>query len=55
MQVIGIDPGLINTGWAVIQEDGPKINLLGSGICRTSNKHDIAKALRSQCHGDAMA
>ncbi len=29
MQVIGIDPGLINTGWAVIEEDGPKIKFMG--------------------------
>ena len=28
MQVIGIDPGLINTGWAVIEEDGPKIRFM---------------------------
>ena len=47
MQVIGIDPGLINTGWAVIQEDGPKIKLLGSGICKTGSKHDMAIRLVS--------
>ena len=38
MQVIGIDPGLINTGWAVIEEDGPKIKFMGSGICRLTKK-----------------
>ena len=47
MQVIGIDPGLINTGWAVIEEDGPKIKYLGSGICNTSNKIDMAARLVS--------
>ena len=47
MQVIGIDPGLINTGWAVIREDGPKIKLLGSGICTTISKHDMAIRLVS--------
>ena len=47
MQVIGIDPGLINTGWAVIQEDGPKIKLLGSGICKTGSKHNMAIRLVS--------
>ena len=47
MQVIGIDPGLTHTGWAVIQEDGPKIKYLGSGICNTSNRYDIAKRLVS--------
>ena len=38
MQVIGIDPGLINTGWAVIQEDGSKVKYLGSGICKTGRR-----------------
>ena len=47
MQVIGIDPGLVNTGWAVIEEDGPKMRYLGSGICRTSNKKGIAVRLVS--------
>ncbi|MFL2800199.1 MAG: crossover junction endodeoxyribonuclease RuvC [Paracoccaceae bacterium] len=47
MQVIGIDPGLINTGWAVIQEDGPKINFLGSGICKTGSKDDMTIRLVS--------
>ena len=47
MQVIGIDPGLINTGWAVIEEDGPKMKCLGSGICRTGKKKDMAARLVS--------
>ena len=47
MQVIGIDPGLINTGWAVIKEDGSKIKYLGSGICKTSNKTEITARLVS--------
>ena len=47
MQVIGIDPGLINTGWAVIEEDGSKIKYLGSGICKTSNKTEMTARLVS--------
>ena len=47
MQVIGIDPGLINTGWAVIEEDGSKIKYLGSGICKTSNKKEMTARLVS--------
>ena len=45
MQVIGIDPGLINTGWAVIEEEGPKIKYLGSGICKTGNKTEMTARL----------
>ena len=33
MRVLGIDPGVSETGWAVL-EDGPA--LLGSGILRTA-------------------
>ncbi len=47
MQVIGIDPGLINTGWAVIEEDGPKMKYLGSGVCRTGSGNDMAARLVS--------
>ena len=47
MQVIGIDPGLINTGWAVIEEDGPKVKYLGSGVCRTGTKKDMPARLIS--------
>ena len=47
MQVIGIDPGLINTGWAVIEEDGPKMKYLGSGVCKTGNKKDMPARLVS--------
>ena len=47
MQVIGIDPGLVNTGWAVVEEDGSKIKYLGSGICKTCNKKDMAARLLS--------
>ena len=47
MQVIGIDPGLIHTGWAVIEEDGPKIKYLGSEYLVTSNKSDMASRLVS--------
>ena len=47
MQVIGIDPGLISTGWAVIEEDGSKIKYLGSGICGTGSKNDMSARLVS--------
>jgi crossover junction endodeoxyribonuclease RuvC len=47
MQVIGIDPGLIHTGWAVIEEHGSNIKYLGSGICKTGSKDDMAARLVS--------
>ena len=47
MQVIGIDPGLVHTGWAVIEEDGRKIKYLGSGVCKTTNRGEMASRLVS--------
>ena len=47
MQVIGIDPGLVHTGWAVIEEDGQKIKYLGSGVCKTTNRGEMASRLVS--------
>ena len=47
MQVIGIDPGLINTGWAIIEEEGSKVKYLASGICKTGKERDMAARLVS--------
>ena len=47
MQVIGIDPGLVHTGWAVIEEDGQKIKYLGGGVCKTTNRGEMASRLVS--------
>ncbi|MGY6550016.1 MAG: crossover junction endodeoxyribonuclease RuvC [Roseinatronobacter sp.] len=36
MRVIGIDPGLRNMGWGVIDTDGPRLRHVGNGICHSS-------------------
>ena len=33
MRVIGIDPGLRNLGWGVVDVLGPKITHIGNGVC----------------------
>lgn len=35
MRVLGIDPGLRNMGWGVIEVDGSRISHLGNGICHS--------------------
>lgn len=49
MRVIGIDPGLRNLGWGVIDVDGSRIRHVANGIC-TSEGKDLAARLLS-LHG----
>lgn len=46
MRVIGIDPGLRNLGWGVIEVLGPRIRHVANGICHTeSGSEDLAQRL----------
>jgi crossover junction endodeoxyribonuclease RuvC len=36
MRVIGIDPGLRNLGWGVIDTDGNRMTHVGNGICHST-------------------
>jgi len=46
MRIIGIDPGLRNTGWGIIDVDGPRLRHIANGVC-TSQGTDIAQRLLS--------
>lgn len=35
MKVLGIDPGLRNMGWGIIEMDGPRLRHLANGVIRT--------------------
>ena len=35
MKVLGIDPGLRNMGWGVIEVDGPRLRHIGNGVIRS--------------------
>lgn len=35
MRVLGIDPGLQNTGWGVIEYDGPRLRHIANGVVRS--------------------
>lgn len=47
MRVIGIDPGLRNMGWGVIDVAGSKISHVANGICHSSASDDLAGRLLS--------
>ena len=44
MRVLGIDPGLRNMGWGVIDVAGSRISHVANGICR-SEGDDLAARL----------
>lgn len=49
MRVIGIDPGLRNTGWGVIDVAGSRISHVANGVCHSAGD-DLAERLLS-LHG----
>lgn len=46
MRVIGIDPGLRNLGWGIVDVIGPKVVHVASGICK-SGTGELAQRLLS--------
>ncbi len=49
MRVIGIDPGLRNLGWGVIDMQGSRIRHVANGVCKTPPK-SLAERLLSLHH-----
>jgi len=37
-KILGIDPGSLLTGWAVITQDGPRLTRVASGVIRTGGQ-----------------
>lgn len=46
MRVLGIDPGLRNLGWGVIDADGSRLSHVANGVC-TSQGQDLGMRLAS--------
>ena len=46
MRVIGIDPGLRNLGWGVIEMSGSRLSHVANGICRSEGS-DLSERLLS--------
>lgn len=45
VRVIGIDPGLANTGWGIIESDGIRFKYINHGTIETNNKSDSNQRL----------
>lgn len=54
MIVLGVDPGLANTGWGVIQLDGPRCRAVAYGCVTTKPSDDLASRLR-RIHDEVQA
>lgn len=46
MRVLGIDPGLRNLGWGIIEADGPRLRHVANGVCHSIGD-DLAVRLLS--------
>ncbi|MGC9357185.1 MAG: crossover junction endodeoxyribonuclease RuvC [Anaerolineae bacterium] len=47
MRVLGIDPGLAITGYAVVEEEGTRLDLIALGVIRTAAKTPAPQRLRT--------
>jgi crossover junction endodeoxyribonuclease RuvC len=51
IRIIGIDPGLRNTGWGVIDSLGNSLRFIASGTVKSDNKLDLASRLNQLYDG----
>lgn len=47
MRVIGIDPGLRNMGWGIIDVDGSRLTHVANGICKSDGAAALSERLLS--------
>ena len=45
IRIVGIDPGLRNTGWGLIESEGNSLRFVASGTVRSDAKSPLAKRL----------
>ncbi|MGL4442319.1 MAG: crossover junction endodeoxyribonuclease RuvC, partial [Alsobacter sp.] len=51
IRILGIDPGLRNTGWGVIESIGTRLTFLGCGTVQSDGKLCLADRLRQLHEG----
>lgn len=45
MRILGIDPGLENTGWGIIDTQGSRLSFIAAGVVKTKTSDPITKRL----------
>ena len=46
VRILGIDPGLRNTGWGMITQDGSKLSFIACGTIKSDEKKSLAERLK---------
>ena len=54
MRLIGLDPGLRNTGWGVIEVQGNRLTYVADGVVRSNAKRPLAQRLMELRDGLAV-
>jgi crossover junction endodeoxyribonuclease RuvC len=49
--ILGIDPGLANTGWGLVEADGSRFRCIAYGCIRTQPSDDTARRCKAVCDG----
>ena len=50
MGILGVDPGLADTGWAFLEPDGPSARLVEAGLIRTPSSDALPRRLMTLHH-----
>jgi len=45
IRIIGIDPGLRNTGWGIVESQGSQLRFIAAGTVRSNAKSDLSQRL----------
>lgn len=51
IRILGIDPGLRNTGWGVIETEGTHLSFVACGTIKPDDKADLAERLKAIYEG----
>ena len=51
VRILGIDPGLRNTGWGLITQDGSKLSFIACGTIKSDEKKTLAERLKQLHNG----
>ena len=50
MKILGIDPGLINTGYGIVEPSGSKVALIDYGVVQPSKSDQLSVRLKVICN-----
>ena len=45
IRVLGLDPGLRNTGWSILEKDGSKIRFIAAGVLHSNEENALPERL----------